>query len=60
MQERLDYHNQQKQLPSVRDVKQEEQRLSAEIAGLERSVQYKHADLKVTICAGVLSSQDVI
>ena len=47
-QKRLEYHSQLKQLPNVREARQEEQRLAAEIAGLERTIQYKQADLKVS------------
>ena len=48
VQQRLDFHTQQRQLPNVRDARQEEQRLAAEIAGLEQTIQYKQADLKVS------------
>ena len=54
LQQRLEYFTQQKQLPNNRDIRQEEQRLAAEISGLECTIQHKQADLKVSLAAPVL------
>lgn len=53
LQQRLDYYNQQKQLPHPRDTRQEEQRLAAEIAGLELTIEHKQTDLKASSCPPV-------
>ena len=49
LQEVADHHRQLEALPGERDCRQEEERLTAEIQGLEKACQYRDVDMKATL-----------
>ena len=49
LQEVADHQRQLEALPGERECRQEEERLTAEIQGLEKACQYRDVDMKATL-----------